>query len=190
MNNQIQNPQPGAVNWAVVLLALGVVTSGLCVVIYAKKANNNNIVEAPVDAAAPPNREARLSGVALYKSRIGFEVCSRQALHQCVVTFGTTATLESTTIRLGPIDVGAVDSCENLGPRAVSACSDAGDGFLTPGGPSPPWIQCVARHGLLYRGSRTVTIVDPRDENDLQRPGALHIGCLEGYRDGSFENSL
>lgn len=193
MSDWTQNPPPqppqhqqGPVHWPAVLLAIGVVTSGLCTITWLQGG-----ASAPVQSVAPEqSASAELTQIVFYKNRLGFQVCGRQSLHHCVVMFGTNDSANRATIRLAPVDIEPLDSCNDIGPRALDACSDAGAGFLAAGGPSTAWIQCVARHGFLYRGNQNVTILDPRDEAEQLHSGAFRIVCNEGHREASFDDTL
>ncbi len=93
-------------------------------------------------------------------------------------------------LRLGPVDIDPVSSCDGLGNQAIAACADAGADPLAVSGPAPSWIQCAALHGLIYRGRNTVTTVDPRDEARAMRPGEMRLDCDEGYDEALFDNTL
>jgi len=190
--NPPQSPPPphqGPVHWPIVLLAIGIVASGLCTITWIK----DNASSAPQSVATPveqPPADVELTQIVFYKNRLGFQVCGRQQLHHCVVTFGANDSGGRSTIRFSPVDIDPLDSCNEIGPRADNACSDAGAGLMAAGGPSLAWVQCVARHGFLYRGSQTVTVLDPRDEADQLPSGVFRIVCAEGHRDARFDDTL
>lgn len=153
--------------------------------------------DAPAPAHADPPvqptpRNIELRGIALYKSRIGFGVCVRQPLHGCSLWFGGGSAGDQFTIRSREtLDFGAVESCEGLAANALAACTDAGTGLFQGTGPiSDSWRQCLLRNGLFYRGSESVTAVDPRDEDRRLAPGELRLECQEGYKTGHFDDTL
>lgn len=148
--------------------------------------------QAPLVVNAPPPARStrRLTGVALYKGRMGFSFCTRAPLHRCTFWFGSAASGETATIRSSHVfDVDPVVSCEGIGSNAIGACADAGS-LPTLGRPlNPAWVQCTARNGWYYRGDGTVTILDPRDEGQ-QSAGGFRLECNEGYSTGSFDDAL
>lgn len=138
--------------------------------------------------SAPQNTpEQRLSGVILYKNRAGFGVCARQPLHHCVARWGFDNGGDRGTLRLQPVEIGSVATCDNITANAVAACSDAGVSPLA-GTPTQPWLECAAQHGFIYRINPE--ILDPRDEHLHLRPGVLRVDCDEGWRDGVFDDLL
>lgn len=198
MSDWTQNPQPpqtpqpshrGPIHWPAVLLAIGVVTSGLCTITWLK-GGANPTTQSGATPGQQPSANAELTQIVFYKNRLGFQVCGRQSLHHCVVTFGTNNSMDRATIKFAPVDIEPLGSCDEIGPRAIDACSDAGAGFLAVGGPSPTWVQCVARHGFIYRGHQNVAILDPRDEAEQLQSGVFRIVCAEGHRDASFDDTL
>lgn len=126
----------------------------------------------------------------LYKNRMGFSVCGRESLHHCTFSFVTDAVGTATTIRIGPVGIDAVPSCDTIVSDAITACSDAGVSPMAPSGPTLPWLWCAARHGFLYRGGPNTTRLDPRDEEPGRSPGDARLQCDEGYKSGSFDDTL
>ena len=151
----------------------------------------------PAATANAPARtpNVRLEQTVLYKSRIGFSVCSRLRLHRCSLVFTTDASGATATIRIGPVDIEPAADCDHINSDALRACADAGTApiGLDPvrsDGPSASWLHCAALRGLIYRGGPNTVIIDPRDAPPSARPGEARLECDEGYRSGSFDDPL
>lgn len=142
----------------------------------------------PPPAAGEVRAPQQLRGVVAYKSRFGFQLCSRASLHNCVLEFVTDASGNRRTIRMGPVDVDPVPSCDGITDAASAACEDAGADLLAAGGPSPTWLRCMALHGLVCRAGSVV--LDPRDAPQDTNPGNLFVRCNEGYLNGNFDDTL
>lgn len=136
----------------------------------------------PVDPETTPLRQT-----VLYKSRLGFPVCTRQPLHRCTVTFVTDASGEPHTIVIGPVDIAPVESCEGMASAASEACERADAGPING---ALPWIRCAAQHGVVAREPGNVRTVDPRDAPERRRPGWARLRCDEGFVSGSFDDTL
>jgi len=131
----------------------------------------------------------------LYKARMGFAVCARRSLHACTLLFARDDGGDQATIRIGPIDIDPIPSCDGIVPFAMGECSDAGVGpFDTnPDGGSHPslsWLRCAALHGLVYRGGTNTSTVDPRDVDPNAHPGQARLQCDEGFTVGTFDDTL
>jgi len=123
-----------------------------------------------------------LEHVVAYKSRIGFQVCSRTPLRRCILDFVSDASGTARTVRIGPIDVDPVPSCETIMDDANAACADGGFG------PGMRWARCAALHGFI---SRTLArTLDPRDDPHAHPPGGFILNCEEGYLNGSFDDTM
>lgn len=194
-------PKPAQSHAVTALAALGaiVVTCAVCGLFGRSGERSGADGGAPatqrtVAPGATPNAE--LTQTVLYRSRIGFQVCARRALHECTMTFVSSAGLDMGTIRIGPLDIGPADRCESIGATAAERCGDAGvDPFheLPSGrghGPTMEWIACAARYGFIYRGGPNTVAVDPRDEDPHARPGHARLQCAEGFKRAAFDNTL
>lgn len=150
-------------------------------------------IVSPAVPATTPNVE--LAQTVLYRSNIGFQVCARRALHDCTLTFVSSAGLDRGTIRIGPLDIEPADRCEGIGATAAERCGDAGvDPFheLPSGrghGPTMEWVACAARCGFVYRGGPNTVVVDPRDEDPHALPGHARLQCAEGFKRVAFDNT-
>lgn len=140
--------------------------------------------------------DAELTQTVLYRSRIGFQVCTRRTLHDCTLTFVRSDGGDRATIRIGPLDIEPADRCESIGTTALDQCSDAGvDPFndLPSGrgrGPTREWLACAARRGFLYRGGPNTVVLDPRDGDPRALPGSARLQCNEGFARALFGNTL
>ncbi len=180
----------------VVFAVGGVVAWGVLGGLYFALSNPATPAPAATAQAAPaPTREALLTRTVLYKSRLGFSVCTRSNLHNCTLTFARSDSGDRATIHVGPVDVDPAPECENIRTRAADQCADAGAGpFATTAdgstGPDLAWIQCAARLGFLYRGGPNTRIADPRDEDGRLRAGEAVLSCDEGHLSGQFDDTL
>ena len=185
----------GALKVGVVAVVL--MLGGVCLLVSIFSPASPGGGSPPAATANTPARtpNVRLGQTVLYKSRIGFSVCSRLSLHRCSLAFTTDAAGSPATIRIGPVDVEPAADCEHINGDAIRACADAGaaPSGLDPvrfDGPSASWLRCAALHGFIYRGGPNTTQVDPRDAPPSARPGDARLECDEGHVTGSFDDTL
>lgn len=133
----------------------------------------------------------RLQGIALYKGRAVFRVCSRTDLHRCLVRWGFTnngnrGTLASARIPL----VRAVPSCETQVAHAVATCDGEAALLQADGAVATTAMDCMDSYGVISRETGRFSTLDVRDEQLQLSPGTMRIDCAEGYSTGSFDDTL
>lgn len=123
----------------------------------------------------------QLEHVVLYSANAGFAVCTRAPLHNCTITHTSAPTGQRYTVRIGPVNVSPVQTCDGMVGRALEEC-----GAVPETRPiSPTWLRCAGAHGF-FGGAPTVA-VDPRDEEPGLRIGEAVLRCDEGAMAAVFE---
>lgn len=138
-------------------------------------------------ASAARRRETPMRGVAFWKTTRGFQVCSREPLHNCSASYGFENTGMRATYNFPPIPlVRAFESCDSQLETARATCEpDAALGE----DPTAETTACLRGYGVFRRcGTNCWTRADPRDEQ--QRPGRLYLQCDEGVSGADFDNPL
>lgn len=141
----------------------------------------------------PADSTAELDHVALYKTQSGFSVCSRTELHACNLFYTSLVTGHRDTVRIGPVNIGSISSCDDIAMNASNRCQDAGADFFRAYAagrhqPDDSWVRCVAEFGYIYQGASNTSILDPRDQDPSWRPGRTELACAEGHMEGRFSD--
>lgn len=182
-----QQPRPG--NGTAAAVALGaILVAGLCVAAVAATpaAPVTPLAQTP-EPATHDRRLQALERVVLYKSRLGFQVCTRLPLRNCMFDFVTTAAVDPSVIRMGPFDIDPAPSCDTIKSDAEAACGSSLD-HIGESPSNPAWYRCMAQRGMIVRWSSSR--VDPRDVPGDLHPGALTMQCNEGHVRGHFDDTL
>jgi hypothetical protein len=129
--------------------------------------------------ASATRRAEPLRGVALYRIRYGFRICSRAALHNCTARHGEGE--RDRIYALGTIQ--SVPSCDTQFEDALGLCPASADSALSE---DAARARCMAGRGVVKYDLGTVA--DPRDEH--LPAGGFRLECDEGTAGGTFAEGI
>jgi hypothetical protein len=136
----------------------------------------------------PPQR---LQGVALYKGRATFRICSRTDLHRCTVRWGYSNNGLRGTLASRPIPlVRAVPVCETQPAFAEEHCGSTDALSFGDAATMETTATCMDGYGAIYRDGSRFRQIDPRDEREHLPAGTMRIDCAEGYLEGAFDDAV